>query len=369
MLCGIVLGPALFGFIQFDIKSNLQIIELLSELVVIVSVFVAGIKMKPSLSSKRWRTPVLLAFLSLTIGVALLTGIGYFALGLPLGVAVILGAVLAPTDPVLASSLQVEDKDDDDLLRFTLTAEAGMNDGSTFPFLMLGLALLGVHELGSYGTHWLVHDVIYKITGAIVIGAVITKMATLALNRLKIGPKSEFVVDEFFGMGLLFLVYGLCLYADVYGFIAAFVAGILFRKHEERDVQTADKEASNEIIQFNDSLEKLGEFVIIVFFGSVLRWSHFSLLNLTMAATLLFIVRPLSVLPSLARMNREQKAMVSWFGIRGVGTFYYLSYALVKTDWTPPMEMVTQIAIVTVTASIILHGLSANPLMLRYKRV
>jgi NhaP-type Na+/H+ or K+/H+ antiporter len=151
---GVGLGPVGLGMIRLDPQAQAPLIERLSEVAVIVSLFTAGLKLRARLRSRRWQIPLRLAFGSMTLTVAMIALAGVYGLGLPLGAAVLLGGVLAPTDPVLASDVQVEDPVDRDRVRFGLTGEAGLNDGAAFPFVMLGLWLLGLHELGEFGWRW-----------------------------------------------------------------------------------------------------------------------------------------------------------------------------------------------------------------------
>src|SRR3990167_7688025 len=115
----------------------------------------------------RWRTPILLATVSMAVAVALVAAFACYVLGLPLGAGVLLGAIVAPTDPVLATDVQIRHPGDRDQLRFTLTCEAGMNDGSAFPFVMLGLGLLGLHGLGDWGLRWMVVEMVWATVSAV----------------------------------------------------------------------------------------------------------------------------------------------------------------------------------------------------------
>jgi NhaP-type Na+/H+ or K+/H+ antiporter len=117
----------------------------------LISLFSVGMKLGLPFSSHHWRLPLRLAFISMALTVGLITLVGFYLLALPLGAAVLLGGILAPTDPVLASDVQVDEPDDRDRLRFSLTGEGGLNDGAAFPFVLLGLGLLGMHELGDGG--------------------------------------------------------------------------------------------------------------------------------------------------------------------------------------------------------------------------
>jgi NhaP-type Na+/H+ or K+/H+ antiporter len=162
---GFGLGPAGFGVLRLDPLTDSALLEHISEVAVIVSLFSAGLKLRSPLSEKRWLLPAQLAFVSMIITVGLIAAAGIVGLGLPAGAAALLGAILAPTDPVLASDVQLEHPRDRDDLRFSLTAEAGLNDGTAFPFVMLGLGLLGLHEIGAHGWRWVAADVVWAIPG------------------------------------------------------------------------------------------------------------------------------------------------------------------------------------------------------------
>ena len=167
---GLAIGPLGIGLLQLDVLTNRVLLERLTEVAVLISLFTAGMKLELPLTDKRWRIPVQLATLSMLVTVAAITALGVYGLGLSLGAAVLLGAILAPTDPVLASDVQVANPQDRDRLRFGLTGEGGLNDGTAFPFIMLGLGLLGVHELGESGWRWWTVDVLWAVTGGLGLG-------------------------------------------------------------------------------------------------------------------------------------------------------------------------------------------------------
>ena len=166
---GLAIGPLWLGLARFDPIADAKLLEHLTEFVVVVSLFSVGLKLSVELDDRRWLLPLRLAVGSmvLTVGLIALAGV---AMGLPVGAAVLLGAILAPTDPVLASDVQVADPEDRSRLRVALTGEGGLNDGTAFPFVMLGLGLLGLHPLGEWGVRWFLVDVVWAVCGGLVIG-------------------------------------------------------------------------------------------------------------------------------------------------------------------------------------------------------
>lgn len=150
LLFGVALGPVGAGLILLDLDDpdHVAALEIVTEIAVLISLFGVGLRLRVRMSYRIWRLPVQLASVAMLLTIAGVCAVAVGWLGLPLGVAVLAGAILAPTDPVLASDVQMADTEDRDIVRFSLTGEGGLNDGTAFPFVMLGLGLLGHHELG-----------------------------------------------------------------------------------------------------------------------------------------------------------------------------------------------------------------------------
>jgi NhaP-type Na+/H+ or K+/H+ antiporter len=329
----------------------------------------------------------------MTLTVGLIALAGHFLLDLPIGAAILLGAVLAPTDPVLASDVQVEDAGDRDRLRFGLTGEAGLNDGTAFPFVMLGLGLLGLHPLGEGGWRWLAVDVVWAIVGGLVIGY----LCGLAVGRLVVFLRREHKeavgLDEFLTLGLIALSYGVALFAHSYGFLAVFAAGLALRRTEraavgedapldvkaaaaaeggEEEIATDPEHAptymTNAVLSFNEQLERIGEVALVLLVGGLLTKSLLPREALWFVPLLFLVIRPVSVGFGLfgARMSRAQRRLTSWFGIRGIGSIYYLMFAVTHGLPEPLARPLIGITLTTIAASIVVHGISVTPLMNRY---
>lgn len=170
LLVGIGVSPLAVDLLQLRPRPDAHLLERFAEVVVLLSLFTAGLKLSPGLRDRRWALPVRLALNSMVVTIALIAVVAWLFLGLPAGACILLGAILAPTDPVLASEVQLHEAGDRDRLRFALTGEGGLNDGTAFPFVMLGLGLLGLHELGPFGLRWLAVDVVWATAGGLAIG-------------------------------------------------------------------------------------------------------------------------------------------------------------------------------------------------------
>jgi len=382
---GMVFGPTLLGLYHFNPLKESAVLEVLTEAAVLISLFAAGVKLPAPVTWARWRSPVLLAFVSIAVTVVLIAAFVYYVLGLPLGAALLLGAILAPTDPVLAGDVQVRHAGDRDRLRFSLTCEAGMNDGSAFPFVMLGLGLLGLHDLGELGLRWVLLDVLWATVGGIAIGvAGGAATAHLAARLRRADPASE-RYDDFIGLGLIGAVYGLAAVAHTWGFLAVFFAAVTLRQTELRlagALPAADGGApaqagygvpapgqvSVDALVFKEHLERLSEILLVLLIGGTLFVDSWSWRAVSLAAFVFVVARPLSVLAGLSgtRTPWPMRGLISWFGVRGIGSLYYLMYAIEHglPEWLA-LEFI-HLTLIVVTLSILVHGVSVKPLMQRY---
>lgn len=384
---GIGLGPIGAGIIQINPLDQHAFLERLTELGVIVSLFTAGLKLRVPLRLKLWAIPLRLAFFSMVITVGLIALVGVWGLGLSLGAAVLLGAVLAPTDPVLASEVQLGSPHDRDRLRFSITGEAGFNDGTAFPFVMLGLGLLGLHELGRGAWRWVAVDVVWALVAGLAIGGIFGRIiAQLVLQlRRKYGEGPG--RDEFLALGLIGVSYGTALLVHSYGFLAVFAAGLAVRTVERQQTKNpppptptrngseassdeAPAEMADAVLTFNEQFERLLEVALVLVVGTMLTVESFARAEIWFIPVLLLVVRPLAVLIGLAgvRMPRRERAFISWFGIRGIGSLYYLMYALSHGVPRDIGQVLVNLTLSVVAASVVLHGISVSPLMNWYER-
>jgi NhaP-type Na+/H+ or K+/H+ antiporter len=321
----------------------------------------------------------------------------YYVLGLPLGAGVLLGAILAPTDPVLATDVQVRHAGDHDTLRFTLTSEAGMNDGSGFPFVMLGLALLGVGniDIGNHGWKWVLGDVLWATGAAFAIGiaagAGLGRLGWMLRNK---DPKHE-VLDDLVGLGLIAVVYGVSVWLHAWGFLAVFFAGVALRQtelvlagaHKNRqgllvpndpkadpandqtpDPETTPLAVSAEALVFTDLLVRRSVLTHVLLLGGMLTLSSWNWHTWGTALFLFLVARPCSVMLGLAGtgLPLRIKLIIGWFGVRGIGSLYYLMYAINHGLPESLAKQLIQITVVVVGLSIVVHGTSVKPLMDRF---
>ncbi len=342
----------------FDPLADPEWWEILSEMTVIVALFATGMQLDVVRPFKRWRATgrLLMIAMPLTIGAMFLIGL---AAGLPLAAALLLGAVLAPTDPVLASDVQVGPPTEggEHPVRFALTAEAGLNDGLAFPFVYLAMAAIA----GLTGTEvlaWAGYDLVYRILAGTLVGA----GAGWLMGRVVFCWPSENVLAET-GSGVLALAgvlvcYGAAEFVHGYGFIASFVGGLAFRRVE------AGHKFHSDLHLFNRAIEHALTAVLLLMTGAALgtyagmvRWEHIAI-----AASLIFVVRPLIGWVSLAGtgLAPRERLVTAVFGVRGIGSLYYLAFAAGTAAAMPAMTELWLIVLVTIAMSAAVHGLSAG---------
>lgn len=390
--CGVALGPWGTGWLTIRLADHAVIIERVCEAAVLVSLFATGSNLGGTLRGRHWSVPIRLASLAMLVTIGLLSAFAYGVLHLSLGASVLLAAILAPTDPVLASEVQVGDAADRDRLRFGLTGEAGLNDGAAFPFVMLGLGLLSLHDLGTGGWRWWAVDVVWSVAAGFAVGALFGILLGRVLIRLARESAGEAGSDAFLGLGLMGVAYGVAVALHAYGFLAVFAAAVALQwtvsgaavKSErlgtpaDARVPTPDPVHSEAtpsetlvtpIQRFNAHLDSLFEFGVVLMVGAFYAVAHVPVASVAVIVALFFVIRPVSVMAALygTRLDRGQRVLASWFGIRGVGSIYYVVYA---TNHGLPAATAQQLLGITtgvVVASVFLHGISVTPLMTLYR--
>lgn len=395
LAAGAALGPHGAGLLNVDVYEQSEIWERVTEVAVLVSLFAAGLKLRIPFTDGRWILPVRLATLSMLVTVGLVALAGVALLGLSWGAAILLGAILAPTDPVLASDVQVTDATDSDRLRFGLTGEAGLNDGAAFPFVMLGLGLLGVHELGEGGWRWIAIDLVWAVAAGLATGIVLGTLVGRLVLYLRGTHREAVGLDDFLALGLIALAYGAALLLKGYGFLAVFAAGLALRRIELRashgenppedvlvaasspeaekvatDPEKAPAYMAQAALGFTEQLERIGEAAVVLLLGGMLSASFLPPAAVWFIPLLFLVIRPAAVYAGTlgSRSTPAQRRLIAWFGIRGIGSVYYLTYAMQHGLPEALGRSLAALVLATVAVSVVVHGISVTPLMKRYAR-
>jgi NhaP-type Na+/H+ or K+/H+ antiporter len=365
-----------------------EVIEHLTEFTVIISLMGVGLALDRPLnirawaSWRRWGTTWRLLLVAMPLSIAATAWLGWWVMGLAPASALLLGAALAPTDPVLASDVQVEgpttDEDDEteidehDEVRFALTSEAGLNDGLAFPFVHLAILVAGAGSLADWGAKWAAWDVVGKVVVGVLIGmAAGWALARVAFRSRRPSIRTAETGEPLLAIAAVLLSYGLAQVAHGYGFLAVFACAMTLRSME----RTAEYHAL--MHQVIERLERLLTLVVLLLLGVAISGGLLDALSWRAAVVgiaLLMVVRPLTAWIALRTGSRRkhevdgeglgprERLATAFFGIRGIGSIYYLAYATGHEHFEGANTLWSTVAFV-IAVSVVLHGVTATPVM------
>ncbi|MEQ8974610.1 MAG: sodium:proton antiporter [Coleofasciculus sp. C1-SOL-03] len=374
LVVGIFLGP--YGTNLIQVQPRTEFLERVTEFVVIVSLFSCGLKMNRPLRLRAWNSTIRLIAFLMPISIFAIAAISHWLLNLNWGAAVLLGAILAPTDPVLASEVQLVHIGDRDELRFGLTSEGGLNDSLAFPFVYFGIHWLENDNWQTWLKEWIFVDLIWAIAAGIGMGILVGKGVMWINQQLQNFRSIDALMEDFIGLSIILITYALTEVINGYGFLAVFVAGLMVQRSHSNPNRRLSQ------LEFTEQLEKLMEVGTILLLGSLLRIEpilEFGGEALLIAGLLIFAIRPLGAWISTTNLGFSQsprsrfhpaiRCLFGWFGVRGVGSLYYLSYALGKSLEGELGAKIAWITSITVVTSIVIHGITATPLMKWYEKI
>jgi NhaP-type Na+/H+ or K+/H+ antiporter len=372
----LALGFAVFALplgLEFpDPLEQGKVTERLTELGVIVALMGAGLKLDRPPHWLTWRSTWLLLGISMPLTIAAAALLGWWVAGFVPATAMLLGAVIAPTDPVLATEVQVgapgagyDDPagEEEDEVRFSLTAEAGLNDGLAFPFTYMAIAMAVAGPApGNWIGSWLLVNVFYKLGVGFVVGLLLGWVLARTILAFPAATQMAKAITGLSSLASILLVYGATEYAGGYGFIAVFVAAVAMRNYER------DHEYQESLHIFTEQAERLLTAGIVLALGGAIAGGILAPLTWQLALVgvlLVFVVRPLAGMIGLVYLPGipwRERAAISFFGIRGIGSLYYLSYALNEAEF-PGKETLWALVAFVVMLSIIIHGLTGVSVM------
>lgn len=345
-----------------------------TELCVIVSLMGAGLALNRPLGWRRWATTWRLLSITMPLSMVLVGVLGWGVLGLSVAGALLLAATLAPTDPVLATEVQVaepvEDPEGaDDEARFALTSEAGLNDGLAFPFAYAAIAISLVGAApGGWLAHWLAVDVCWRLLVAVLLGWAIGRLLRYLFfaarsKRFRLAEQAE----GFVALSATFLAYGVTELANGYGFVAVFVCACTIRTGER-------SHSYHRVLHgYVQQLERLLTVLIVILIGGAATTGLLAGMDwreVLVAALFLVVVRPVAGLAGLlgGRTGPRERAVISFFGVRGVGSLFYVAFAVQHGSFADEQDSLWRIVALVVIGSIVIHGLTATPVMLYLDR-
>ena len=357
-------GIHFMGIGWLDPFADSTFFEHATELAVVVALFATGLKLERELTFRGWRNVARLLLVAMPLTIGAIALFGSQVMGLSVGAAIALGACLAPTDPVLAGDIGVGPPGDEDEREpnFSITGEAGLNDGLAFPFLLLGVAIAEGGDLGE----WALADVLYGIVAGIAIGAALGYAVAALTVWLRDRELLARELDGWVAIGAVAVIYGATEIAGAYGFLAAFAGGVGFRRYEHGHERNRGVHDGAEIV------EDVAELALILLLGSCVTIAGLGAPGIggwVLVPLLLLVIRPVAVLFSLLRTREplRERAFVGWFGVRGIGSLFYASVLIgVGAFSDAETRVIFWTVTVVVLVSIAVHGISASPLSRRW---
>jgi NhaP-type Na+/H+ or K+/H+ antiporter len=371
---------------SLDPVAARPIIEHVTEITVLVALMGVGLALDRPLrwrSRESWRSwspawRLLGIAMPLTIaGVALLA---WGPLGVAAPAALLLGAALAPTDPVLASDVQVEgptlegaveEIDEDDEVRFALTSEAGLNDGLAFPFVYAAIFLASAGSVSQWWAGWLAWELVGKVVVGVLVGvAVGWVLAKLAFRAPARSLRLAEVGEPLLALAALLIAYGASELVGGYGFLAVFACALTVRSAER------DHDYQRHMHDVIDRLETLLTLVVLLGLGFALTnglLAHLDWKGVLIGVALVLVIRPLAGYIAFlghrtqvgdAGLSHAERLVVAFFGVRGVGSIYYVAYAAGAASFPEERWLWSTVGF-TVALSVVLHGVLATPVMRR----
>jgi NhaP-type Na+/H+ or K+/H+ antiporter len=343
--------------------------ERFTEFVVIIALMGAGLKLDRVFSWRRWGVTWRLLAITMPLSIAAITVLGVWGLGLPWVIALLVGASLAPTDPVLAADVQVgpPKSGQEDEVRFGLTSEAGLNDGLAFPFVNLAIAIsLSAVDGEPWLGKWIAHSVLWEIGAGVVGGWLIGRIFGWLTFLVPGDTKLAQTGDGLIAIAATFVSYGVTEMIECYGFLAVFITALTIR-HSHRE-----HEFHREMHDVTEQIERLAMMILLVLFGGALvsgMLAPLRLMDVVAAFVILLVIRPIAGWVGLLGFKAawKEKLTLSFFGIRGVGSFYYLAYGLNHMPLEEGERLWAIVGLV-VLMSVLLHGLTVTPIMRQLDR-
>jgi NhaP-type Na+/H+ or K+/H+ antiporter len=400
LAAGVIAGPWVLDLLHIDIAASPVAMARVTEMALVISLFMTGLKLRIRFRDPAWNMSLRLAMPAMALTVAGMCAAMHWAFALPWPQALLIGAIVAPTDPVLASMVAVNDASDQDGLRVALSGEAGLNDGTALPFMVLALLMLQGPVSVAAAWDWLARDFAWSLLGGLGIGFGLGWLIGWAGARLKTSNR-DVAPSDFLAMALIALSYAAAIALSASGFLAAFAAGLglrhvelyVVKHHPHPQVAGEDKDESHppaevlinpnrlqpddarepaasmgmvvsDALSFGDTLERLIAAALVFLLGAAFA-SYWLASGILVALMLFVIVRPAAVCLTTigSHIPLTRRLLIGWLGVRGIGSLNYLAYAATHGLDTAQTRHLAGFVITLVALSIVAHGITTPSLM------
>jgi sodium/hydrogen antiporter len=369
LLAGVLIGPAALGLLDLaDLGNETLILEQAALVTLGIALVGVALRLPVGYASGNWRLLVVLLGILMPLMWIVSGLLVYLILGLPFWVSVLIGAIITPTDPVVASSIVtggVAERNLPSSLRCAISAESGFNDGLALPFVVLPLLML-TEPPGEVLGHWLTHTILLEIVAGAVVAALMGYAAGKTLRWAESKETMERTSLLTVSLALSLTVLGVTELLHLNGVLAAFVAGLVFNFAGSSDAKESQEEIQEAISRFFD----LPIFVVL---GMALPWEGWLELGWggVLLATAVMLLRRLPAVLALRpllgplRGKTRDVLFLGWFGPVGAAALYYAAFSLRETG----IEEVWVVGSLVICTSLLVHGVSATPLTKLYGKL
>lgn len=360
VLIGVILYCFSNNYSSIAVLNNVEVIRKIAEFVVLIALTNAGLKIRKPFIWNTWKYSFWLLVITMPLTIIASAYLSWWFLGLAPAAAILFGSLISPTDPVLASDLQTTkpSKNDSSKTRLALTSEAGINDGLAFPFTFFAIFMASrTMDYTEWFVEWLWIDLIYKLIAGLGIGLLSGWTLYKLIFSLTSKNQQTKITRGILSISLTLIPYGITELFGGYGFVAVFVAASMFSKSEKNSLHM------DSLHSFTEEIERIFVALLFVIIGIYMAanaaalWDYHLIIT---ALIIILVIRPISGWIALFHtdLSRFEKFVLSFYGIRGVGSIYYLMFALSVTQFDDAQKL-TQLTAVTIIASVFIHGISA----------
>jgi sodium/hydrogen antiporter len=361
---GLIAGPLGFRLLAPGLREDGRLIEAIAEVAVAVSLFCVGLRLRAPLQWSAWQVPARLSTVTLLATIMLIAGAAHIFFDLSFVEALLLGAILAPTDPVLASDVHMPVSVDHDGARFSLAGEGGINTALGLPAVTFGLGLVGTNNVPTPGLAWFAVDVVWAVAGGVALGWLLGALTARTVARLDSGRTPDFFEDVLV-LAAGALAYGGAVAIQANPLLAVLAAGVAICHGGRLRRSATLRRPDSRYVAFAQRLERISAVIVVLLVGALISVAEVRPEMFVFALLLFAAVRPVAVRLGLAGTSvpQDERRLLSWFGVRGAASVYLLMLAIDQGLSTALSRELAAITLVALVTSIVLHGLSTTPLL------
>ncbi len=360
---GVLLGPLGLRLLRPQLMEDGALIETVSEIAMLTCLFCLGLRLRVPLAWRTWRIPLRLSTLTTLATIALAAAAAHLMFDMSLAESLLLGAIIAPTDSVLASDVGSHPETEQETPAFILAGESGINNGLATAVVLLVLGMMGLGDSDSLELGSICLAALWAAAGGFLVGALIGAGMARWIKLLDPERQADFL-EEAMVFATAALAYGAALAVHTDGFLSVLAAGIALSHGGRLRRPLRNRPLMPRVLRIAARIERYSWLVIVVLLGTLVGSIEYKWWMLVFAMLLILVIRPLAVRLGLGgvAMPEAQWRSVAWFTARGVAPLYCLSFSINHGLSAPYARQLAGVTLVVVVTSIIATAISGLPL-------